>query len=167
MSLFFHPDGDPDWPRVVPFSIISVCIGALSIAYTAQYGFGLEPCILCLYQRVPYALASVIALAGIMMPRGRGRNILTGICIPVFITGAAIAFYHVGVEQHWWASAAGCGGTLAGDTSIADFQAALLAPPEKACDTIDWTLFGLSMTVYNVMIFGSLSAATYFGLRRM
>ena len=167
MSLLFHPDGRPNWPRVVPFSVITICIGALGVAYTAQYGFDIQPCILCLYQRVPYALGSVIALAAIMMPRGKERNILMSICVVVFLAGACLAFYHVGVEQHWWKSAAGCGGNLAGETSIADFQAALQQAPEKSCDTIDWTLFGLSMTVYNVALFSVLTIGTFMGRLKM
>jgi disulfide bond formation protein DsbB len=167
VSLLFHPDGKPDWPRLVPFSLIFICVSALGIAYTAQYGFEIKPCILCLYQRIPYALTSVIALAGIMMPRGQGRNILTGICIPVLLVGAGIAIYHVGVEQHWWVSAAGCGGSLATETTIADFQAALQKVPEKPCDAIDWTLFGLSMAVYNAALYTALGIATFLGLRKM
>ncbi len=166
-SLLFHPDGDPDWPRVVPFSIIAACIGALGVAYTAQHVFGLEPCVLCLYQRVPYAVAGALALAAIMMPRGEGRIMLVALCIPVFLAGAGIAFYHVGVEQHWWVSVAGCGGALAGNMSAADLQASLMAPPQKACDDISWTMFGLSITVYNTLAGLGLGVATLYGLRRM
>ena len=167
MSLLFHPDGTPDWPRIVPFSIIFFSVGALSVAYTAQYGFDYQPCILCLYQRVPYALTIILALAAIMMPRGQGRNILTGLCVPVFAAGAALAFYHSGVEQHWWASATGCGGSLVTEDTIADFQAALQQIPPKPCDAIDWTLFGLSMTVYNVASSSILAAGTFIGWQKM
>ena len=73
---------------------------------------------------------------------------------PVFLAilgGAGIAFYHVGVEQHWWASAASCGSDAPGQTITMDqFQALLQQKPEKACDEIDWTLFGISMATYNV-----------------
>lgn len=168
MSEFlFHADGRPDWARVTPFGVAAACVGALGTAYTAQYGFGLEPCILCLYQRIPYALAGVLALAAIMMPRGIGRTALLMLCVPVFLVGAGIAFYHVGVEQHWWASAAGCGGSVSAFTTTADLQASLLAKPEKACDDVDWTLFGLSMTVYNVAASLVLAAATAYGVKRI
>lgn len=166
-NFLFHTDGQPDWARVTPFGVAFACVGALGVAYTAQYGFGLEPCILCLYQRIPYAVAGVLALAAILMPRGTGRWVLLAICVPVFLTGAGIAFYHTGVEQHWWASAAGCGGTLASFSSAEDLQASLLAPPVKACDDVDWTLFGLSMTVYNTALFLSLAVATAYGIKRM
>lgn len=166
-DFLFHPDGKPDWARVTPFGIAAVCVGALGTAYTAQYGFDIEPCILCLYQRIPYAVAGVLALAAILMPRGPGRRALLMLCVPVFLIGAGVAFYHTGVEQHWWVSAAGCGGTTESFTSAADLQASLMAAPEKACDAIDWTLFGLSMTVYNTALFLSLAIATIYGVRQM
>lgn len=166
-DFLFHSDGRPDWARVTPFGVAAACVGALGTAYTAQYVFGLEPCILCLYQRIPYAIAGVLALAAILMPRGTGRIVLLAICVPVFLTGAGIAFYHVGVEQHWWVSAAGCGGEVSGLSTVADLQASLMAEPVKACDEVDWTLFGLSMTVYNVAASLILTAATAYGVKRM
>jgi len=167
MSVLFLPDGSPDWPRLVPVLIVSACIGALSTAYTAQYAFDLEPCILCLYQRIPYALAGVIALAAIMMPRGVLRYVLVVLCVPVFLVSAGIAFYHVGVEQHWWTSAAGCGGSIPDVMSAADLQLGLLDTPQKSCDQLDWTLFGLSMATYNVVASLALAVATMVGSRRM
>lgn len=166
-GFFFHSDGRADWARLTPFGVAIACIGALGTAYTAQYGFGLEPCILCLYQRIPYALAGILALAAILMPRGAGRLALTFLCVPIFLVGAGIAFYHVGVEQHWWVSAAGCGGALTDFPTTADLQAGLMEKPPKACDEVDWTLFGLSMTVYNTAASLGLALATAYGIKRM
>ena len=41
-----------DWSRLVPFAILAASIGALATAYTAELAIGIEPCILCLYQRI-------------------------------------------------------------------------------------------------------------------
>ncbi len=166
-GFLFHSDGQPDWARVTPFGVAVACIGALGAAYTAQYGYGLEPCILCLYQRIPYALAGVLALAAILMPRGAGRLALTFLCVPIFLAGGGLAFYHVGVEQHWWESVAGCGGQLVEFPTTAELQAGLLQKPEKPCDDMDWTLFGLSMTVYNTVMSIALAFATGYGIKRM
>jgi len=166
-NFLFHTDGQPDWTRLTPFGVAFVCVGALGMAYTAQYQFGIDPCILCLYQRVPYAVAGVLALVAILMPRGTGRRVLLAICIPIFLIGAGVAFYHTGVEQNWWVSVAGCGGALATFSSAADLKANLLAPPVKACGDVDWTLFGLSMTVYNTAVYLGLAVATAYGIRHM
>lgn len=167
MNVLFLPDGAPDWPRLVPALIIFACAGALSTAYTAEYAFDLEPCILCLYQRIPYALAGVFALAAIMMPRGGLRQMLVVVCVPVFLVSTGLAFYHVGVEQHWWMSATGCGGAIPDAMSVADLSSGLLDKPQKSCDRLDWTLFGLSMATYNAVASFILTVATIAGLRRM
>ncbi len=166
-SVLFLPDGSADWPRLVPVTLMAACSVALSTAYTAQYVFDIEPCVLCLYQRIPYVLVGVLTLAAILMPRGSGRSTLVAICVPILFIGSAIAVYHVGVEQHWWVSAAGCGGSLPESMSTADFQASLLDKPEKSCDQLDWTLFGVSMATYNAAAYMVLGFATMFGLRRM
>ncbi len=148
-----------DLAFLAPFGIFAVSVTALANAYTAEYAFGLEPCILCLYQRVPYAVAGVLGLAALFVPRVRyGAVAVAGV---VFLAGAAIAFYHVGVEQHWWASAASCGagGGGEGPATVEELRQMLTrAEPVKACDEVDWTLFGLSMATYNVAL--SLSLAT-------
>ncbi len=153
----------PDLAFLAPFGIFAVSATALANAYIAEYAFGLEPCILCLYQRVPYAVAGVLGVVALMSPRVRVRAVAAaGV---VFLIGAAIAFYHVGVEQHWWASVAACGagggapGDIGGPATVDELRQMLTrAKPVKACDEVDWTLFGLSMATYNVAL--SLALAT-------
>ncbi len=150
-----------DWNRWAPLLILAASVGALANAYTAEYAFGVEPCVLCLYQRIPYALAGVLGFGALVLPAGPSGNrtrsravMLAGF---VFLAGAGIAFYHVGVEQHWWVSAAACGEAAGpwgdgGPKTVAELQQMLSQKPPKACDEVDWTLFGLSMATYNVAV---------------
>lgn len=165
-SLILHADGQVDWHRAVPLGVMAASVLALGSAYIAEYGYGLEPCTLCLYQRVPYGLAGIVALAALSMPRG-SRARLVAVCAALFLVGSAIAFYHVGVEQHWWASAAGCGGTLPLDMSAADLKAALMAPPDPACDAPSWTFLGVSIATWNVPVSLVLAALSWHGFNRM
>ena len=132
--------------------ILLASVGALAAAFTAQYGFGLRPCVLCLYQRLPYGLAAVLALAGLVGPlAGRGRPVLLALCGLAFAVNTGIAVFHVGVEQHWWAGLAACTGggqPMAG--SVEDLKAMLAGPPPPRCDQIPWSLFGISMAGYNI-----------------
>jgi disulfide bond formation protein DsbB len=150
--------------RLIPLAILAASVGALGTAYLAEVFFGLEPCILCLYQRVPYAITGVLAVLALSARPGPVQAASVGICGVVFTAGAAVAFYHVGVEQNWWASPA-CGGELATGLSLADMKAALSAPQPKACDEVDWTLFGLSMATYNVAASLALAGAALAGAR--
>jgi disulfide bond formation protein DsbB len=152
----------------IPLAILAVSVGALAMAFAAQYLFGLDPCILCLYQRIPYAVTVVLAAAALVTPtRGRLRPGLVSLCAVVFFAGAALAFYHVGVEQHWWGSFAGCGGELASDLTLEDLKSQLAEgfTARKPCDRVDWELFGLSLAGYNGLVSLALGAACVAGAR--
>ncbi len=152
----------------IPLAILAVSLGALAMAFAAQYLFGLDPCILCLYQRIPYAVTVVLAAAALLAPpRGRLRPGLVALCGGVFFAGAALAFYHVGVEQHWWGSFAGCSGELATDMTLEDLKAQLGGGfvPTKPCDRVDWELFGLSLAGYNGIASLALGVACLAGAR--
>ena len=142
--------------------LLLASIGALATAFIAQFMFGLEPCILCKYQRIPYfavLLFGAIALH-IEMADHAGTAKVIGV---IFLLGAALAFYHNGVEQHWWEAATNCSGGGESLSNFQDFKKQLLTKMPKRCDTIDWTLFGLSMTVYNVAASIALAWFSFFG----
>lgn len=145
-----------------PFFTLLVIVSALALAgaFTAQYALGLEPCMLCLYQRWPFALA--IGLA--MMGRG-GRNnavftIISAVLLALTFTGnAALAFYHSGVERHWWPSMfESCTVPDLGDNPDTILERIMSAPSAR-CDEIPWAdpLLGLSMANYNVALCGGLA----------
>jgi disulfide bond formation protein DsbB len=138
--------------RDVLFGALFIAASALIAAFAGQYVFGLEPCVLCLYQRVPYAIIGAIALFVRMLGfRGRllGWSILT--IAAIFLCGAGLAIYHVGVEEHWWTSIAACGGQAVEALKFEDLMNNGGGKPLKPCDQVDWRLFGLSMAGYNAV----------------
>ena len=91
--------------RLVAALVFMASVFGLVAAFAGEHVFGLEPCILCLYERVPYAASAVLAAGAAFLPvADRWRALLMGLVALVFAIGAALAFYHVGVEEHWWAS---------------------------------------------------------------
>jgi disulfide bond formation protein DsbB len=80
---------------------------------------------------------------------GRALMLVAGLA---FLAGAGIAFYHVGVEQTWWAGPDSCSGGIATGGSIEDAVERLMAAPVVRCDAIAWSLFGISMAGYNVLL---------------
>lgn len=157
---------DPKAHSWVPLGLFAIANGALALALHAQFVLGLEPCILCLYQRIPYALIGLVAAVALIRRDPRFRRAVVLISAICFTVGAATAFYHVGVEQHWWASAV-CGGDLSGTASTQELLAGLKAPPEKSCDQIDWSFLGLSMATYNVLFSGIMAGACLILVQRM
>ncbi|MEX2449438.1 MAG: disulfide bond formation protein B [Rhodospirillales bacterium] len=153
--------------RLVPVAVLGLSVGALAFAYIAEIGFGLEPCPLCLYQRIPFALAGFLALLALAGPlSGRLKGTVVFLCGLVFLAGSALALYHVGVEQQWWASAACPGGSVA-TLTFEQMQQALTAGEPKACDTVDWRLFGISMAGYNVVYSLAAAIGCFFGARAL
>ena len=153
--------------RFVPSAILVAGVGALSAAYAAEYIFGLEPCILCLYQRIPYAVAVILAVAALSLRSNTLRAAAMTLCAAAFLVGASIAFYQVGVEQHWWKAATGCGGALPSNITLEQMNLQITSKPQKPCDLVDWTLFGISMATYNVAVSLLLAAAALAGAKRI
>ena len=126
---------------------------ALAAAFIGQYGFELQPCVLCVYQRWPYVIVialSVIALG--LHGRKLGRKLAAGALLVsalTLVTGTGIAAYHVGVEQHWWAGSAGCVGQGGTAQTLEALRAQIMATPVTRCDEVAFSLFGVSMAGYN------------------
>lgn len=145
-----------------PFFLLvaAVCLTALSSVLISQYGFDLNPCILCLYERIPYVTAGLTALAMALLPTSprlrRFGLLLIGLS---FAANSALGFYHVGVEQHWWTNPGCTGGPLT-SVSLADMQSALLRPVRPACDDVQWSLFGITLAGYNLLLSLAMTALT-------
>lgn len=156
--MLFHLTLGVRGPLILAVSSIFV----LGIALVSQYWGDLEPCILCLYQRIPYLtviglciIASIAALLGwrmIVAP-------VIAACAIAFLVGAVIAGYHVGIEQQWWVGMASCTGTASNTAdSLAALRQILEAAPVIRCNEVSWSMFGISMAGYNLLVSMLLSA---------
>lgn len=144
-------------PLPVGIGIFGISLISLISAWIAQYGFGLQPCTLCLYQRAPFAAAAILGALGAgfgAYQRREAAALVTGISGFVFLAGSVIAAYHSGVERHWWKSMfESCSGL-----SVGGDARSLLERIEHAsavpCDQIPWAdpILGLSMANYNAMM---------------
>lgn len=157
-----------EMPRVVPALVVFVSAGALGSALASEIWGGLQPCILCYYQRYAYWAAIAIGLAGLAFAgRPRIRRGLVALAGLAFLSGAAIAAFHVGVEQHWWRGTAACHApTFDPDLSLEEMRERLLNQPLVTCDTVPWSLFGISMAGYNVLASLAFAAACFWSLSR-
>lgn len=143
-------------------------IAALAGAFTAQYGFELQPCVLCIYQRWPFAIATALCLGAVipsLRPLAHWLLLLSALVLAV---NAGIATYHVGVEQHWWAGSDACvgpGGAGGAPQTLAELRAQIMSTPVIRCDVVAFSLFGISMAGYNILF--SAGLAVYAGLAGM
>ncbi len=156
-----------DHPRVVPALIVAVSLGALAAALASQYWGDLQPCVLCIYQRYAYLGAAAFGLLGLIAgPRTGARRAAVALAGLAFLTGAAIAAFHAGVEQQWWRGTAGCHApAFDPNASIAELRKQLLETRFVPCDAVPWSLFGLSMAGYNVLASLGLALASVWAAR--
>lgn len=156
----------PQQSTLVISIVAAVSAGALAAAYVAQYGFNLWPCQLCLYQRLPYAATLALGLLALMPAvDGPSKRRVLLLCAALFAVNAVIAFFHVGVEEKWWAGPSGCvGGSQ--DFSAADLLAAVSQPGRTGCEEAAFRFLGLSMAGYNVIVCAILARAGLWAARR-
>ncbi|MEI7607135.1 MAG: disulfide bond formation protein B [Rhodospirillaceae bacterium] len=128
-------------------------IGAINAAFFMQYVVGVQPCILCLYQRVPYVLVGVLGLTALVFGGRRKtlRVVLLVLMAAAMLIDCGTAIFHVGIENHWWAGTPGCG-VPAPAASVEELRARLLEGPVVRCDEVAWSLFGISLAGYNIVI---------------
>ena len=128
----------------------------LASVYAAQYLGGLQPCVLCLYQRWPWWVATGLAILALVFRRhSRFQTVVVGLASLSILFGSVIAVFHMGVEQHWWRGLASCG-SVGSDIpmTVKALKAQIMSAPVARCDEIDWSFLGLSMSGYNAVISG-------------
>ena len=123
----------------------------LTTALISQYGFGLYPCDLCIYQRIPYAIIIPLSLAGVFLVRSwRGRYVIAVACLLLFLADAGIAGYHAGVESGIFKGPDACSSDGSGQT-LEEIRAAILNAPLVTCAQAMAYFLGLSMAAWNMI----------------
>jgi disulfide bond formation protein DsbB len=152
--------------RLAPLLVLLASAAVVGGALLSQYVGGLQPCELCLYQRWPYYGVILVTLAAAAVGDRRLSALALGLSALAFVIGAGLAFYHVGVEQHWFAGPSACTGGATGD-SLEEVRRRLLAQQPVACDQPQWTLIGVSLAGWNLLASLGLVALCIGALRRV
>ena len=130
--------------------IFLVSIIALVSAFFIEYILGHQPCILCIYERVPYFLAIVIILFSFKFNQFEKFFIL--LLTIVFLVGAILSIYHLGIEQGLIQDSLAC--DLKSGSNLLSKEEILKQLQEKrvSCKDVTFKIFGLSLTSYNILI---------------
>jgi len=137
--------------------VLIASVAVLGAALLSQYWGGLVPCELCLLQRWPWAAAIAIALVALIVGSRGALPWVALVLAIVFAVGVVFAFYHVGVEQHWFAGPSACTGG-GGARTLEEMKRQILGTAPVLCDRVQWSLFGVSMAGWNLL--ASLAMAT-------
>ena len=133
------------------FLIVILAIISLTIisALIIQYSLGHDPCKLCLYERIPYFL-SMLLLIKIIFIKKYERIILL-ILFLVFMSSAALAFYHFVIEQGFFSESLAC---TTGDLSKTLSKEELLEQLKQnriSCKDVSFRILGFSLAAINTI----------------
>ena len=141
--------------KKIYLSILFISILALISAYFIEYFLGYQPCNLCLLERIPYALSIIIILANFTI-KFNDRYVLL-ILIVIFILSALLSIYHLGIEKGLIEESFVC--STKDNLNLNKEQ--LLQELQKmniSCKNVAFTIFGLSLTTYNILLSVIISA---------
>ncbi len=150
--------------------VLVAALATLAAVWTFQ-AFGFMPCELCLTERYAfYAGAPIAALTAYLASRsahGVARALFALLAL-IFLANVGLAFYHVGVEQHWWPGPTACTGSLSGPVDASDLMRSLNSARVVNCDEVQLRILGLSFAGWDVVASAALAiyAALAAELRR-
>jgi disulfide bond formation protein DsbB len=146
-----------------------VCAGLMGWALWLQYGMGLEPCPLCVFQRVAVVVIGVIFLvAAIHGPGWIGALIYGILTLIVGSTGAALAAWQVWIQAQPKGSVAACGTSLnymLETLSLTDVISAVLKGSGE-CAEQGWLFLGLAIPSWTFVFFVAMVVAALALARR-
>ena len=104
-----------------------------------------DPCILCLITRFAFLLVAIAASISIKYQSSYMMYTVYAITGLLLL----ISFYHLGVENHWWASPETCKVPL---PTLESLMSQKELSKTTKCDDITLTIFGVSMTLLSFLV---------------
>ena len=130
--------------------------GLLTAIFYFQKHLGLEPCPMCIFQRVAMLAAGLVFLvAAIHNPKGNGRWVYAGLAYLAASIGALIAARHVWLQGLPENERPACGPTLDYLMDMLPLREVVttILKGDGNCAKIDWTLFGQSIPFWTMLAF--------------
>ena len=137
------------------------CAAALAFAFYAQYGMGLVPCHLCIFQRVAIAALGAAFLVAALVSRPGGRGLFCAALVALMGAATiATAGRHVWIQMQPEGAVPACGADLAFMLDLFPLTEVILKVFKAGgeCAKIDWSFLGLSMPAWVLLLAVALTA---------
>lgn len=144
----------------------TICFTLIGFAIFSQFQWGLQPCPLCIFQRIAFAVLGFVFLAGALHnPQTKVRWIyMTTALVPALI-GCAIAGRHVWLTHLPPDQVPSCGPGL--NFLMEAFPlwnvVKTVLTGSGECAKVDWTFLGLSMPAWSLVWFIGLTVVVIGG----
>ena len=128
--------------------ISAISIFTLLSAVYIEYILGVKPCILCLYQRVPYIIAIFLCFFGYYNIKNK---LWIYLLVITFLISAILSGYHVGIENNVFNEFSGC---TSNNSNIVNKDELLKALKETQpnCKDVTFKLLGFSLATINLFL---------------
>lgn len=143
----------------------TLCAALLATALYFQHVMGLEPCPLCIFQRMfVIALGVVMLVAAIHDPGLLWRRVYGGAVLVLALFGVAVAGRHVWLQHLPPDQVPECGPGLEYMLQSFPLMQALemVFRGSGECAEVQWTFVGLSIPEWTLVIFAGIAAAAVF-----
>ena len=144
----------------------AACAAAMAYALYAQYVLHLEPCPLCMLQRVAViALGAVFLVAWLHAPHRAGRVVYAVLIGLVAVLGSLVAWRHLWVIAQPPGTVAECGASLDYMLEVLPLHEVLskVLSGSGECAKVDWRFLGLTMPAWvliQLVVLGALGVWT-------
>ncbi len=149
------------------------CAGLIGYALYVQYGMGLEPCPLCILQRIAVITAGLLFLLALLHnPGDRGARVYGLLIDLAALAGIAVAARHIWIIAQPPGAVAECGASLDYMLDVLPWHEVLgkVLTGSGECAKIDWQFVGLNMPTWVLMALAAVGiwglAVNWFGRRR-
>ncbi|WP_313519981.1 disulfide bond formation protein B [Pseudomonas sp.] len=145
------------------------CVLVMAGALYLEHVVGLEPCPLCILQRIcVIAFGLVCLVAAIHGPHRRGRRVYSFLALIAAVAGAAVAGRQVWLQKIPADELPACLPSLDYMMEALPFQdiIRLVLHGTADCAEVKWTLFGLSLPEWSMLAFAGLILFALFQLLR-
>jgi disulfide bond formation protein DsbB len=146
--------------------IFFLVLAALGAGYYIQHGLGIEPCPLCIVQRLAFVAVGMAALLGLVLAAGRAAAIvLAALTSLLAMAGAGVAAWHLWIKANPPESFS-CGRPFAWMMENMPLTDVLpkLFKGEADCLQETWTLLGLGIPHWSLLLFVVLMALADYAL---
>jgi protein dithiol:quinone oxidoreductase len=140
---------------------VAVCLALLGYAWYAQAVLHLEPCPLCIFQRVGVAAAALLfLLAALHNPRRWGAPVYGVLLVLAALATIGVAGRHLWIQHLPEGSVPACGATLSYMLEVFPLSDVIrkVLSGSGECARITWSLFGVSMPGWVLLAAAALGA---------
>lgn len=143
-------------PRLTNLGIFLFTLVAMAFALWLQYDQHLEPCPLCIFQRVAVMATGAVALLAFLQGPGRaGRRVYAGLTALAALAGVGVAGRHVWLQHLPPDQVPSCGPGL--DYWLDTFPLfeviGKVLRGSGECAEIDWVFLGVTLPGWTLVVF--------------